>query len=742
MKRKNRWICAGIAAMLMIASVPNMVFAQDQLQAVTENEELVEVNNSIAAETGGEESNSVNAMSEGIEIPDPNLRTAINRNLSSKTGTERPDDAAITEEEMKQLTSLTTVNSSITDLTGLHFAENLTSLTVWNDVKGISEIASLNKLQYLTIDDDNMTSLSEIGIEDKHDLIRLTLTNSSGLMDISELTPSACPNLQSLSLENCAQITDITSLKGYTSLQTLNIEKIKITPENRTRYMETIGSLTGLTDLRMPYCGVTDSDTQMFASLQNLETLVLNYNGLKDSSFLNALPKSLECLGLFGNDFNDISNVSRFKNLTILGMGDNYITDFSFVNNLPELTAGDVRNAEGDEDYPMKEVWYYGSEENPVVIENGELKIPNPYIGFDGNPISFKDAVASQGNQQIEFRYEEDTNEIILAGLKSRTINISLDYTLPLLTGESKICELQIIAYVTENKDFAVKYDWGTEAPEGAVLPLNSNRYDNLDAFKASLDTTYNSQTEIKGTKEGKEGTWKFSGWTVPTVIPNNGILLVTGSWSFEEHQHTWGEPSYIWSEDGSTCTAVRVCTENESHKEEETVTAKAEITQEATCTSKGKTTYTAVFESEWAKLQTFVKENVEMIAHTLGESWKKDDDYHWKECTVCADQIDKTAHTFQWIIDKEATQTEDGSKHEECTVCGYEKAAVTIPKTGKTPLTANPAKPTQTNNKPTNSITSVETGDSHNIQIWVCVMIAAGAACVGVVVYSKRKKA
>lgn len=37
-------------------------------------------------------------------------------------------------------------------------------------------------------------------------------------------------------------------------------------------------------------------------------------------------------------------------------------------------------------------------------------------------------------------------------------------------------------------------------------------------------------------------------------------------------------------------------------------------------------------------------------------------------------------AHQFTWVIDKEATATETGSKHEECTTCGYKKASVEIP--------------------------------------------------------------
>ena len=65
---------------------------------------------------------------------------------------------------------------------------------------------------------------------------------------------------------------------------------------------------------------------------------------------------------------------------------------------------------------------------------------------------------------------------------------------------------------------------------------------------------------------------------------------------------------------------------------------------------------------------------------HKYGTEWKYDETNHWHECE-CGNKADITAHTFKWIVDKEATTTEKGSKHEECTVCGYKKAAVDIPK-------------------------------------------------------------
>lgn len=51
----------------------------------------------------------------------------------------------------------------------------------------------------------------------------------------------------------------------------------------------------------------------------------------------------------------------------------------------------------------------------------------------------------------------------------------------------------------------------------------------------------------------------------------------------------------------------------------------------------------------------------------------------------ITADKtVDKaTGHRYEWVIDKEATATEKGSKHEECKVCHDKKAAVEIPATG-----------------------------------------------------------
>ena len=74
-----------------------------------------------------------------------------------------------------------------------------------------------------------------------------------------------------------------------------------------------------------------------------------------------------------------------------------------------------------------------------------------------------------------------------------------------------------------------------------------------------------------------------------------------------------------------------------------------------------------------------------ELTAHTYKTEWTKDGEQHWHECAVCKDRRDGTAHTFEWKTDREATVTEKGAKHEECTVCGYQKPAVTVDKLAPT---------------------------------------------------------
>lgn len=107
---------------------------------------------------------------------------------------------------------------------------------------------------------------------------------------------------------------------------------------------------------------------------------------------------------------------------------------------------------------------------------------------------------------------------------------------------------------------------------------------------------------------------------------------------------------------------------------------------------------------------------------HTAGTEWKSDAENHWNVCE-CGEIMNKAAHEFKWVTDKEATATEAGSRHEECIVCGYAKAAVEIPATGADA-----------------SEDSAKTGDSSVPMVWLLLFVSGGAALTLVVKQYKRR--
>ena len=422
--------------------------------------------------------------------------------------------------------------------------------------------------------------------------------------------------------------------------------------------------MTGLETLYMPYCDITDEDTEMFSTLRNLKTLLLNMNELTSTEFCDKLPADMEVLGLLDNDIEDMDNLGRLTQLEILSLGGNKVTDFSFISKLTSLTDETIRHADGTEDFPSRETYFCGSQSDPIEIKDGQVTIENPYIGVDGNPVSFDGAeIVSINDGMVTVSYDAEKNEITLGNIPSsasvNSIMIKVRYNIPLSNEEYKVADLRIETYVKE-----------------------------------------------------------------------------------KSHEHSWGDVTYTWSEDGKTCTAERVCEEDSTHVESAQASVTAEITKPATCTSKGETAYTAVFDKDWAETQTKVLEDVEMIPHSYGTEWESDENGHWHMCAACQAKTDEADHTFEWIVDKEATDVQPGSRHQECTVCGYALAAVEIPPlkddTEDTEQTApsQTEKPEPVPSKP--AAATPRTGDVGNMLPWALVCV--GAAGVGAVLYTRRK--
>lgn len=134
---------------------------------------------------------------------------------------------------------------------------------------------------------------------------------------------------------------------------------------------------------------------------------------------------------------------------------------------------------------------------------------------------------------------------------------------------------------------------------------------------------------------------------------------------------------------------------------------------------------------------------------HKYGTEWKYDETNHWHECE-CGNKADITVHNFKWIVDRKATTAEKGSKHEECTVCGYKKTAVDIPAIGFESSSDDKA------NKPTNTVSSEsssadqlnntantaspKTGNSGNIILWIALLFVSGGVFITATAVDRKK--
>ena len=222
---------------------------------------------------------------EVVNIPDPNLRAAIENALGKDAG------AIITKAEMETLTTLRGDFANISNLSGIEAATNLTWLVLNNnDLSDITPLSSLTNLTNLNLYNNDLSDIAPLS-----GLTNLTWLRLSS-NELSDITPlSGLTNLTWLSLYNNA-LSDITPLSGLTNLMNLSLYN------------------NDLSDI-MPLSGLT-----------NLTNLNLNNNALSDISALAGLT-NLENLSLENNQVSDVSALVGLTNLRLLYLTNNQVSD-------------------------------------------------------------------------------------------------------------------------------------------------------------------------------------------------------------------------------------------------------------------------------------------------------------------------------------------------------------------------------------------------------------------------------
>lgn len=102
-------------------------------------------------------------------------------------------------------------------------------------------------------------------------------------------------------------------------------------------------------------------------------------------------------------------------------------------------------------------------------------------------------------------------------------------------TGKTTVSTTSNIATITVTAKpvtYTVTYDWGREVPSDVKLPSNDKTYKSVEEAKAAMDKTYTGSFISTARKDGKAGTWRFSGWKAAVA---GTTVQFTGQWTFKE---------------------------------------------------------------------------------------------------------------------------------------------------------------------------------------------------------------
>ena len=280
------------------------------------------------------------SLAQNVNIPDANLRAAIQEALGKTSG------ATITVDDMASLEVLQANDSGISDLTGLESASRLRTLLLnHNTITDLSPLSGLTQLRHLKLDHNvTLSDLSPLSSLPNLNVLHIEANTISDLFPLTELS-----SLHELRLSDNI-IEDLSPIAGLHNLRSISIGNNLITdlaPLKDLKKVEWIvmsgnppADLTpfsGLLSLRSIHSwGTPILDLAPLKDLPKLRVLDICGGEISDISPLAEMT-TLREIYLVGNDITDISSLASLTNLTRLNLSENDISDVSVLASLPQL---------------------------------------------------------------------------------------------------------------------------------------------------------------------------------------------------------------------------------------------------------------------------------------------------------------------------------------------------------------------------------------------------------------------
>ncbi|WP_253725349.1 LapB repeat-containing protein, partial [Listeria monocytogenes] len=229
---------------------------------------------SFAAEEPG-----LKASQDVVNIPDPELKKQLNALMTGKSA-----DADITEAQMAGFASIS-LDTGVTDLTGLEYAKNIQTLSLNGVTASLEPIKNLSTVNNLTIIGGNITSNQFADLSGLSSLESLTVSDTK--VDNAFLSKiNNIPNLTFLNISRNLGITKVDALKSLPKLATLDATFCQIDDFGGIEQFPSLTSFNG-EQQRFEAAEFKDIKSSQLTFNATAQTLFFPFNLLTKQTILN-----------------------------------------------------------------------------------------------------------------------------------------------------------------------------------------------------------------------------------------------------------------------------------------------------------------------------------------------------------------------------------------------------------------------------------------------------------------------
>ena len=576
--------------------------------------------------------------------------------------------------EFARVKELICNNKNISDLTGIRYFTNLEKLDCSNNQLKALDVSNNIALTDLNVSGNQLerlyvnkhTALTDLNVSGNQ-LVNLNVSNSKELTNFN----ASDNQLVSLNVSSNTELKDL-NVKGN-KLAKLDVRKVPVILElansaanHEAGYdvykIDEKGTLTVDTGVQLVTKDELANDLLINATIfpdANFRQYVKdNFDKDGDNKLTEAEVADILEIECKEKNISDLTGIGYFTALTKLDCSDNQLKEldvskntalefiFADKNQLEKLDVSKNTNLEqlfanGNQLEKLDvskniDLWQLQISTNNLTELDVSKNTALEWLVVRRNHLTELD-VSNNTGLTVLFASSNELNELDVSNNTGLTRLYVDSNHLPSLD-VSNNTELEVLS-CSGNELKSLDVSKNTKL---TALNVNNNQLESLNISKIPTLLDLVKGTPVEHLEEYDQYTKAPDFIVISSLRVDPDVQIITEDITNpEEHVHTYGEPTYTWSDDHKKVTAKRVCVSDASHVETETVDTTSEVTTAPTCEAKGETTYKATFTKEGFAEQTRTVEDIKATGHDWGE---------WVETTPATETRHVPAITIRYI--------------------------------------------------------------------------------------------